>query len=194
MGQKAQSSWEEWIISRTVRWAQRQRLLRGRKLGVDGLLRTASKVCLFSLLLPLGGAQHSRIITVTRTLRFGAAFPPNRRATADPGFLHLCPDLRSDLGVGHREYRDWDWGAGSQISKYTDASQAFEDSQSVETSGDILGSLGPTGLKVIGWSNYGSEKPSWAQERWWYFTPGAKEFMVIRNEQDWEIGCRPGME
>ena len=69
---------------------------------MDGLLRTASKVCLFSLLLPLGGAQHSRIITVTRKLRFEAAFPSNRRATADPGSLHLCSDLRRDLGMGRR--------------------------------------------------------------------------------------------
>ena len=75
------------------------------------------------------------------------------------------PGVLQSMGSQRVEH---DWATELKLN----ASQAFEESLSLETSGDILGSLEPKGLKVIGWSDYGPEKSSWAQEKWWYFTSG----------------------
>lgn len=70
----------------------------GQEAGGGWFIENSTKtVCLLSPLLPLGGAQHPRIITNTRKLRFEGA-SPNLRALDDPGFLHLCLDLTRDEG------------------------------------------------------------------------------------------------
>lgn len=71
--------------------------------GGGWVINSIKAVCLLSLLLPLGGAQHSRLITVPKKLRFEGA-SPNRRRLANSGFLHLRSDLRGDLG--------WEEGRG----------------------------------------------------------------------------------
>lgn len=72
----------------------------GKEAGGGWIIENSVKaVCLFSPLLPLGGAPHPGIITITRKLRFeGASL--NRSMLADSGFLHFCPALRRDLGSG----------------------------------------------------------------------------------------------
>lgn len=52
----------------------------------------------------------------------------------------------------------------------------------METSGDILGSLGPTGLKVSDWSNCGTEKFPWASQRWQH------DILLLEVKKLWGAG------